>query len=148
MQVNVDFASESDMVKKLRVALAPQPIATALFANSPTDLVSINGYKSYRSKIWGDTDPDRCGPLPFVFESGMGFERYTDYALDVPMYFVHREGRHVDATGLSFRDFLDGRLSILPGQRPLLTDWENHLSTLFPQVRLKQYLEVAWGGCR
>lgn len=142
MQVNVDFASESDMVKKLRVALALQPIATALFANSPADLVNINGYKSYRSKIWEDTDPDRCGSLPFVFESGMGFERYTDYALDVPMYFVHREGRHVDATGLSFRDFLDGRLSILPGQRPLLTDWENHLSTLFPQVRLKQYLEM------
>jgi len=142
MQVNVDFASESDMVKKFRVALALQPIATALFANSPSDLRDDDGYKSYRSKIWEDTDPDRCGSLPFVFESGMGFERYTDYALDVPMYFVHREGKYVDATGLSFRDFLEGRLSILPGQRPLLTDWVDHLSTIFPQVRLKQYLEM------
>jgi glutamate--cysteine ligase len=142
MQVNVDFSSESDMAKKFRVALALQPIATALFANSPSDLRGVNGYKSYRSKIWEDTDPDRCGSLPFVFESGMGFERYTDYALDVPMYFVHREGRCIDASGLSFREFLDGRLSILPGQRPLLTDWVDHLSTLFPQVRLKQYLEM------
>ena len=142
MQVNVDFASESDMIKKFRVALALQPIATVLFANSPSDLSDQGGYKSYRSKIWEDTDPDRCGSLPFVFESGMGFERYTDYALDVPMYFVHREGKYVDATGLSFRDFLDGRLSILPGQRPLLRDWVNHLSTIFPQVRLKQYLEM------
>ena len=142
MQVNVDFSSESDMVQKFRVALALQPVATALFANSPLDLGSLNGYQSYRSKIWENTDPDRSGSLPFVFESGMGFERYTDYALDVPMYFVHREGRYIDASGLSFRDFLAGRLSILPGQRPLLTDWINHLSTIFPQVRLKQYLEM------
>ena len=142
MQVNVDFSSESDMVGKFRVALALQPVATALFANSPYDLGGVNGYKSYRSKIWEDTDPDRCGSLPFVFESDMGFERYTDYALDVPMYFVHRGDRYFDATGLSFRDFLDGRLSILPGERPLLTDWVDHLSTLFPQVRLKQYLEM------
>ncbi|MFK7770463.1 MAG: glutamate--cysteine ligase [Mariniblastus sp.] len=142
MQVNVDFACESDMVKKFRVALALQPIATALFANSPSDMRDANGYKSYRSKIWEDTDPDRCGSLPFVFESGMGFERYTDYALDVPMYFVEREGKYIDASGLSFRDFLDGKLSILPGQRPVLTDWVGHLSTLFPQVRLKQYLEM------
>jgi len=142
MQLNVDFASEPDMVNKFRVALALHPIATALFANSPSDMEDIDGYKSYRNKIWEDTDPDRCGSLPFVFESGMGFERYTDYALDVPMYFVHRDGRHVDATGLSFRDFLNGRLSILPGQRPLLKDWENHLSTLFPNVRLKQFLEL------
>jgi glutamate--cysteine ligase len=142
MQVNVDFSSEYDMVRKFRVALALQPVTTALFANSPSDMSGGNGYKSYRSKIWEDTDPDRCGSLPFVFESGMGFERYMDYALDVPMYFVHREGRYIDATGLSFRDFLDGRLSILPGQRPLLTDWVDHLSTIFPQVRLKQYLEM------
>jgi glutamate--cysteine ligase len=142
LQVNVDFSSESDMVKKFRVALALQPIAVALFANSPSELNDANGYKSYRSKIWEDTDPDRCGALPFVFESGMGFERYTDYALDVPMYFVQREGKYVDATGLSFRDFLDGRLSILPSQRPSLADWTNHLSTVFPHVRLKQYLEM------
>lgn len=142
MQVNVDFASEEDMVKKFRVALALQPIATALFANSPSDLGSVDGYKSYRSKIWEDTDPDRCGSLPFVFEAGMGFERYADYALDVPMYFVQRDGTYIDATGLSFRDFLNGELSVLPGQRPLLSDWVNHLSTLFPQVRLKQYLEM------
>lgn len=142
MQVNVDFASEADMVKKFRVALALQPIAVALFANSPSDLSDQNGYKSYRSKIWEDTDPDRCGSLPFVFESGMGFEKYVDYVLDVPMYFVQREGQYVDASGLSFRDFLAGRLPILPGQRPQLTDWANHLSTVFPQVRLKQYLEM------
>jgi glutamate--cysteine ligase len=142
IQVNVDFSSESDMVKKFRVALALQPVASALFANSPFDLGRLNGYKSYRSKIWENTDPDRCGSLPFAFESGMGFERYTDYALDVPMYFVHREGSYLDASGLSFRDFMNGRLSILPGQRPFLTDWANHLSTLFPHVRLKQYLEM------
>lgn len=142
MQVNVDFENESDMVKKFRVALALQPIAVALFANSPSDLSDKNSYKSYRSRIWEDTDPDRCGSLPFVFESGMGFERYVDYVLDVPMYFVHREDQYVDASGLSFRDFLDGRLSVLPGQLPEMKDWANHLSTVFPQVRLKQYLEM------
>jgi glutamate--cysteine ligase len=142
MQVNLDFSSEADMVKKFRVALAMQPLVTALFANSPFTQGKPNGYLSYRSHIWSDTDDDRCGRLPFVFEEGMGFERYTDYVLDVPMYFVIRDGEYVDASGLSFRDFLAGRLPVLPGQLPCLGDWTNHLSTLFPHVRLKTYLEV------
>jgi glutamate--cysteine ligase len=140
LQVTADYADEADMVQKFRVALALQPIVVALFANSPFSVGRLNGYLSYRAATWIDTDPDRCGSLPFVFEDGMGFERYTDYVLDVPMYFVLRAGRYIDATGLSFRDFLEGRLSVLPGQRPLLSDWESHLGTVFPQVRLKQFL--------
>ena len=119
-----------------------QPVATALFANSPFKLGSFSGYRSYRSHVWSHTDPDRCSALPFVFEAGMGFERYADYALDVPMYFVVRDGSYIDASGLSFRDFLDGRLAALPGQKPLLVDWANHLSTIFPPVRMKKYLEM------
>jgi glutamate--cysteine ligase len=142
IQVALDFADEADMVRKFRVALALQPIVTALFANSPFADGRFSGYLSYRGAIWSDTDPDRCGSLPFVFENGMGFERYVDYVLDVPMYFVHRDGQYIDARGLSFRDFLDGDLSALPRQRPLLSDWVNHLTTVFPQVRLKQYLEM------
>ncbi len=141
VQVNLDVASEADMVKKFRVALALQPVATALFANSPFTEGKPNGFLSYRSQIWTDTDPDRCGILPFVFEDGMGFERYAEHALDVPMYFVYRQG-YVDAAGQSFRDFLDGKLAALPGERPTLKDWEDHLTTLFPEVRLKQFLEM------
>jgi len=142
VQVNLDFASEADMVRKLRVSLALQPVATALFANSPFTEGRPNGYLSFRSQIWTDTDPDRTGMLPFAFESGFGFERYVDYALDVPMYFVYREGRYIDASGQSFRDFMAGRLPALPGERPTLKDWADHLTTLFPEVRLKQYLEM------
>lgn len=142
VQVNLDFSSEADMVKKLRVSLALQPVATALFANSPFVDGKRTGFQSYRSHIWSNTDPDRTGMLPFVFEAGMGFERYVDYMLDVPMYFVNRDGRYLDASGLSFRDFLDGRLSILPGERPTIRDWEDHLTTAFPEVRLKRYLEM------
>lgn len=142
VQVNLDFSSESDMVRKFRVGLALQPIATALFANSPFTEGSPNGYLSYRSMVWTDTDPDRCGMLPFVFEDGMGFERYVDHVLDVPMYFVYRDGKYIDAAGQSFRDFMDGKLPALPGQRPLLRDWIDHLSTLFPEVRLKRFLEM------
>ena len=142
VQVNLDFASETDMVKKFRVGLALQPVATALFANSPFTEGEPNGFLSYRSHIWTDTDPDRSGMLGFVFESGMGFERYTDYALDVPMYFVYRNGKYVDAAGQSFRDFLEGKLPALPGERPTMTDWENHLTTIFPEVRLKRFLEM------
>lgn len=142
LQVTVDFADEADMVKKFRVALALQPLVTALFANSPFAQGKFSGYLSYRSFIWRDTDPIRCGSLPFVFEAGMGFERYTDYILDVPMYFVYRDGKYIDASGLSFREFLAGQLAVLPGQRPLLSDWENHLTTVFPQVRLKKFLEM------
>jgi glutamate--cysteine ligase len=142
VQVNLDFASEADMVRKLRVSLALQPVATALFANSPFTEGRPNGYLSFRSFIWTDTDPDRTGMLPFAFESGFGFERYVEYALDVPMYFVYRDGRYVDASGQSFRDFMAGRLPALPGERPTLKDWADHLTTLFPEVRLKQYLEM------
>lgn len=142
VQVNLDFSSEADMVRKFRVSLALQPIATALFANSPFTEGKPNGFQSFRSQIWTDTDPDRCGDLPFVFEEGFGFERYADYALDVPMYFVYRNGEYVDASGQSFRDFLQGRLPALPGETPLLTDWTDHLTTLFPEVRLKRFLEM------
>ncbi|HUA54115.1 MAG TPA: glutamate--cysteine ligase [Candidatus Sulfotelmatobacter sp.] len=142
VQVNLDFASEADMVKKFRVSLALQPIATALFAASPFTEGRPNGFKSYRSWIWTDTDPDRCGVLPFVFEPGMGFERYVDYLLDVPMYFVYRNGAYVDASGQSFRDFIKGRLPALPGEIPALGDFVDHVSTVFPEVRLKRYLEM------
>jgi glutamate--cysteine ligase len=142
VQTNLDFGSEDDMRKKMRVGLALQPIATALFANSPFTEGRPNGYLSFRSMVWTDTDPDRTGDLPFAFEDGFGFERYVDYALDVPMYFVYRDGRYVDAAGQSFRDFLKGRLPALPGETPTMDDWANHLTTLFPEVRLKQYIEM------
>jgi glutamate--cysteine ligase len=142
VQVNLDFGSEADMVQKFRVALALQPIATAMFANSPFTEGKANGYLSYRSRIWEDTDPDRTGMLPFVFEDGMGFERYVDYMLDVPMYFVYREGQYIDSSGQSFRDFLAGKLPALPGELPTITDWEDHLTTAFPEVRLKRFLEM------
>ena len=142
VQVNLDFSSEADMVKKLRVALALQPVASALFANSPFTEGKPNGYLSYRQHIWTDVDPDRAGLIPFAFEDGMGFERYVDYALDVPMYFVYRGGKYVDVSGQSFRAFMEGRLHNLAGVRPSLSDWADHLTTLFPEARLKKYLEM------
>jgi glutamate--cysteine ligase len=142
IQVNLDYASEADMARKFRVGLALQPLATALFANSPFTEGKPNGFVSFRSHIWSDTDPHRTGMLPFVFEDGFGYERYCDYALDVPMYFVFRDGKYLDAAGLSFRDFLEGRLSILPGETPTVADWTDHLSTAFPEVRLKSFLEM------
>jgi len=142
VQVNLDFDSEATMVKMFRVSLALQPVATALFANSPFKEGKPTGYLSYRSHIWTDTDPDRTGVLPFVFEDGFGFERYVDYMLDVPMYFVYRDDTYLDATGQSFRDFLEGKLPALPGEKPTLKDWEDHLTTAFPEVRLKKYLEM------
>ena len=142
VQVNLDFGNEADMVAKMRVGLALQPVATALFANSPFSDGKPNGFQSYRAEMWRDTDPDRSGLLPFAIEPGMGFERYADYALDVPMYFVYRDGRYIDVAGASFRDFLKGRLAALPGMRPTLDDWADHLTTLFPDVRLKRFLEM------
>lgn len=142
IQVNLDFASEADMVKKLRVSLALQPVATALFASSPFTEGKPNGFKSMRSEVWRDTDRARTGMLPFVFEDGMGYRSYVDYALDVPMYFVYRDGAYIDVAGASFRSFLDGRLPQLPGERPTLDDWSDHLTTLFPEVRLKRFLEM------
>ena len=142
IQANLDYSSEADMVKKFRVGLALQPVATALFANSPFTEGKPNGYLSYRSHIWEDTDPDRTGMLPFVFEDGFGYERYLDYALDVPMYFVFRDGKYIDVAGESFRDFLEGKLPQLPGEKPKLTDFVDHLSTIFPEVRLKSFLEM------
>jgi glutamate--cysteine ligase len=142
IQVNLDYSSEADMVKKFRVGLALQPLATALFANSPFLEGKPNGYLSYRSHIWSDTDPHRTGMLPFVFEDGFGYERYVDYMLDVPMYFVFRDGKYIDAAGHSFRDFMKGELAVLPGELPRASDWEDHLSTAFPEVRLKSFLEM------
>ena len=142
VQVNLDFASEADMVQKLRVALALQPVATALFANSPFFDGKPNGHKSWRSRIWRDLDADRTGTLPFVFEDGFGFERYVDYALDVPMYFVYRDGKYINALGHSFRDFLKGELPALPGETPTLSDWADHLTTIFPEARIKKYMEM------
>ncbi|AKM06691.1 glutamate--cysteine ligase [Pelagerythrobacter marensis] len=142
IQVNLDYGSEADMVKKFRVGLALQPLATALFANSPFTEGKPNGFLSYRSHIWSDTDPHRTGMLPFVFEDGFGYERWVDYMLDVPMYFVFRDGKYIDAAGQSFRDFLDGNLPALPGEKPREGDWWDHLSTAFPEVRLKSFLEM------
>src|SRR5499425_3449280 len=142
VQTNLDFASEADMVKKLRVSLALQPVATAMFANSPFTEGKPNGFLSFRSEIWRHTDNQRAGMLPWAFEPGMGFERYVDYALDVPMYFVKRGERYIDVAGQSFRDLLTGKLPGLPGERATLSDWANHVSTIFPEVRLKRYLEM------
>ena len=142
VQVNLDYSSELDMVKKFRVALALQPIATALFSASPFFEGKKTGYSSYRARIWQDTDKSRTGMLPFVFDDGFGFEAWVDYALDVPMYFVHRNGEYLDALGQSFRDFLKGKLPALPNQKPLISDWEDHLTTIFPEVRLKKFLEM------
>jgi len=142
VQVNLDFASEADMVRKLRVSLALQPVATALFASSPFIEGQPCGLLSARADVWTDTDPARTGGLPFAFEPGMGFERYVEWMLDVPMYFVYRDGRYIDAAGQSFRDFMAGRLPALPGERPTLGDWSDHLTTAFPDVRLKTFLEM------
>jgi glutamate--cysteine ligase len=142
VQANLDYGSEADMVKKLRVSLALQPVATALFANSPFTEGKPNGFLSFRSEIWRDTDNARAGMLPWAFEPGMGFERYVDYALDVPMYFVKRGDEYVDVAGQSFRDLLAGKLKSMQGERATLSDWANHLSTIFPEVRLKRYLEM------
>ena len=142
VQVNLDFSSEADMVKKMRVAIALQPVATALFANSPFFEGRPNGHKSWRSRIWRDLDPARTGTLPFVFEDGFGFEAWVEYALDVPMYFVYRDGKYIDALGQSFRDFLKGELPALPGEIPTLSDWADHLTTIFPEARVKKFLEM------
>lgn len=143
IQVNLDFASEADMRAKMRVGLALQPVATAIFANSPFTDGQPNGFRSFRAEIWKDTDNDRSGPLPIAFEDGFGFESYVEWALDVPMYFVKRGGTYYDVTGTTFRAFMDGALEgVVPDARPTIGDWNNHLSTLFPDVRLKKYLEM------
>jgi glutamate--cysteine ligase len=142
VQTNLDFSSEADMVKKLRVSLALQPVATAIFANSPFTEGRPNGFLSFRSEIWRDTDNARAGMLPWAFEPGMGFERWADYALDVPMYFVKRGDKYIDVAGESFRDLMAGRLAALPGEHATISDWANHISTIFPEVRLKRYLEM------
>ena len=142
VQVNLDFSSEADMIQKMRVALALQPVATALFANSPFFEGKPNGHKSWRSRVWRELDASRTGMLPFVFEEGFGFERWVEYALDVPMYFVYRDGKYINALGMSFRDFLKGQLPALPGEIPTLSDWADHLTTAFPEARMKKYIEM------
>jgi glutamate--cysteine ligase len=142
VQVNLDYRSEADMVKKMRTAVALQPVATALFADSPFKEGKPNGFLSYRSHIWTDTDPDRCGMLPFIFEDGFGFERWVDYILDVPMYFIYRDGKYNDVSGLSFRDYMAGKLPGYEGQIATMGDWTDHMTTAFPEVRLKKYLEM------
>ncbi len=145
IQVNLDYASEADMVKKLRVAQALQPVATAIFANSPFSDEKPNGYLSYRAQIWDHTDPDRCGFLPFIFDEGFGFERWVDYLLDVPMYFISRDGNYLPANKITFREFLKGKHEL----KPVMEDWNTHVSTVFPDVRLKQFIEMrgADAGC-
>ncbi|CAO2180320.1 unnamed protein product [Urochloa humidicola] len=147
VQVNLDFSSEQDMIMKLRASLALQPIATAIFANSPFKEGKLNGFHSFRSHTYTDMDNDRIGILPFVFDKSFGFERYVEHALDVPMYFVYRNKKHIDCTGMSFRDFMDGKLPQVPGGRPTLNDWENHLGTIYSEVRLKTYLEMRGADC-
>ncbi len=142
VQVNLDFSDEADMVKKFRVGLALQPITTALLANSPFREGRSSGFLSYRAQVWTDVDNARSGMLPFVFESGMSFERYVDYALDVPMYFVYRDGHYHDVAGKSFRDFLARKIPEVAQFEPSMADWADHLTTIFPEVRLKQFLEM------
>ena len=142
VQVNLDFGSEADMVQKLRVSLALQPVATALFANSPFFDGQPNGHKSWRSRVWRHLDDDRTGMLPFVFDEGFGFEAWVQYVLDVPMYFVYRDGKYINALGMSFRDFLKGELPALPGETPTLSDWADHLTTVFPEARIKKFIEM------
>jgi glutamate--cysteine ligase len=142
VQVNLDFSDEADMVKKFRVGLALQPVSTALLANSPFREGRPSGFLSYRAQVWTDVDNARAGMLPFVFEDGMGFERYVDYALDVPMYFVYRDGRYFDVAGKSFRDFLARKIPEVAHIEPSMSDWADHLTTIFPEVRLKQFLEM------
>ncbi len=142
VQVNLDFGSEADMVQKMRVALALQPVAVALFANSPFFEGKVNNHQSWRSYIWRHLDDARTGMLPFVFEDGFGFEAWVEYALDVPMYFVYRDGKYIDALGQSFRDFLKGELPALPGEKPLMSDWADHLTTAFPEARMKKFIEM------
>ncbi len=147
VQVNLDYGSEADMVQKLRVALALQPVATALFASSPFFEGKLNGHKSWRSRIWRGLDNARTGMLPFAFEDGMGFQRYVDWVLDVPMYFVFRDGKYIDALGQSFRDFLKGELPALPGEKPTLSDWADHMTTVFPEARVKKFIEMRGADC-
>jgi glutamate--cysteine ligase len=142
VQVNLDFGSEADMVQKMRVAVALQPVATALFANSPFFEGKLNGHKSWRSRVWRDLDAARTGMIPFIFEDGFGFEAWVEYALNVPMYFVYRDGKYIDALGQSFRDFMAGKLPALPGETPTLSDWADHLTTAFPEARMKRYIEM------
>ena len=147
VQVNLDYASEADMVKKLRVALALQPVATALFASSPFFDGRLNGHKSWRSRIWRGLDNARTGMLPFAFDEGMGFQRYVDWVLDVPMYFVFRDGKYINALGQSFRAFLNGELPALPGEKPTLSDWADHMTTVFPEARVKKFIEMRGADC-
>lgn len=147
VQVNLDYASEADMVKKLRVAIALQPVATALFASSPFFDGGLNGHKSWRSRIWRGLDDSRTGMLPFAFDEGMGFQAYVDWVLDVPMYFVYRDGKYINALGQSFRDFLKGELPALPGEKPTLSDWADHMTTVFPEARVKKYIEMRGADC-
>jgi glutamate--cysteine ligase len=142
VQVNLDFGSEADMVQKMRVGVALQPVATALFANSPFFEGKPNGHKSWRARIWRDLDAARTGMVPFIFEEGFGFEAWVQWVLDVPMYFVYRDGKYIDALGMSFRDFLRGELPALPGEKPRMSDWADHLTTVFPEARMKQYIEM------
>ena len=147
VQVNLDYGSEADMVRKMRVALALQPVATALFASSPFFDGKVNGHKSWRSRIWRGLDDSRTGMLPFAFEDGFGFQRYVDWVLDVPMYFVYRDGKYINALGQSFRDFLKGELPALPGEKPTLSDWADHMTTVFPEARVKRYIEMRGADC-
>ncbi len=147
VQVNLDYGSEADMVKKLRVSLALQPVATALFASSPFFDGGLNGHKSWRSRIWRGLDNSRTGMLPFAFDEGFGFQAYVDWVLDVPMYFVYRDGKYINALGQSFRDFLKGELPALPGEKPTLSDWADHMTTVFPEARVKKYIEMRGADC-
>lgn len=147
VQVNLDYGSEADMVKKMRVALALQPVATALFASSPFFEGKLNGHKSWRSRIWRGLDNSRTGMLPFAFDEGFGFQAYVDWVLDVPMYFVYRDGKYINALGQSFRDFLKGELPALPGEKPTLSDWADHMTTVFPEARVKRYIEMRGADC-
>ena len=144
VQANYDYADESDMVAKMQMALACSPITSALFANSPISEGRANGYISKRVEIWRDVDPDRCGILPFVFRDDFGYRDYIEWVLDVPMFFVVRDHRYLPAKGMTFRDFLRSGFDGVPAMR---ADWNLHLTTVFPEVRLKRYIEVRGADC-
>ena len=143
VQVNLDYSSETDMARKLHVSLALQPVATALFANSPFVEGKPSGFLSSRARVWTDTDNARSGMPPVMFEDGFGFERYVEWLLDVPMYFILRKGEYVDMAGRSFRQFVAGDYgNILPGIRATMGDFEDHMTTAFTDVRVKRFLEM------
>ena len=141
VQANLDYSSEQDMRRKLKTSFILQPIVTALFASSPIEKMKPSKYITRRAAIWFDVDKDRCGTPKFIFDENLSFESWVDYALKVPMYFIKRNGQYINCAGASFEKFMLGKLEQLSNEKPTILDWEDHLSTIFTEIRLKQYIE-------